>query len=81
MFEGRIPKKQIEWRRVNVSFHFSTQRCTNEGRVGELPQIKSIKYTRNIHKMVLSIASIIQLILVSLSISNKRINGFMLYPA
>jgi hypothetical protein len=39
MFEGRIPTKQIEWRRVNVSFHFSTQRCANEGRVGELPQI------------------------------------------
>jgi hypothetical protein len=37
MFEGRIPTKQIEWRRVNVSFHFSTQRCTNEGRMGELP--------------------------------------------
>jgi hypothetical protein len=39
MFEGRIPTKQIEWRRVNVSFHFNTQRCTNEGTVGELPQI------------------------------------------
>jgi hypothetical protein len=31
--------------------------------------------------MVLSIASTIQLILVSLSISNKGINGFILYPA
>jgi hypothetical protein len=31
--------------------------------------------------MVLSITSIIQLTLVNLSISNKGINGFMLYPA
>jgi hypothetical protein len=40
--------------------------------VGELPKQTSIKYTRNIHKMVLSITSIIKLIQVSLSISNKR---------
>jgi hypothetical protein len=81
MFEGRIPTKQTKRRRANVSFYFSKQMCINEGRVGELPEQMSIKYTRNIHKIVLSMASIIQLILVSLFISNKGINEFILYPA
>jgi hypothetical protein len=38
MFEGSIPTKQIERRRAIVNFHFSTQRCTNEGSVCELPE-------------------------------------------
>jgi hypothetical protein len=38
-------------------------------------------YMRSTHKMVLSITSIIQFILVSLSISNKEINEFILYLA
>jgi amino acid permease len=39
------------------------------------------EYITSIYKIVLSIVFIIQLILVSLSISNKRINELILYLA
>jgi hypothetical protein len=60
-------------------FSLLHRKCINEGRVCELPLINNI-YAKKNHKMVLSIESIIQLTLASLSVSNKKINGFTLYP-